>query len=60
MSRGATGDSDLPSCSEVILGVPFEAVPGNQALSRVEEELGVLQQEQRGFSRVSICRLASS
>ena len=34
--------SDLPSCCEGILGVPFESVQGNQTLSRVEGELGVL------------------
>ena len=33
LSRGATGDSGLRSCGEGILGVPFEAVQGNQALS---------------------------
>ena len=41
-SRSATGDSDLPSCCEGILGVPFELVPGNQALCRVEGELSFL------------------
>ena len=38
----ATGQSDLRSCSEGILGVPFEVVKGNQALSRNKEEIGVL------------------
>ena len=42
LSRGAKGDSDLRSCSEGILGVPFEVVKGNQALSRNKEEIGVL------------------
>ena len=32
-SRGATGKSDLHSCCEELLGVPFESVLGNQALS---------------------------
>ena len=41
-SRVATGESDLPSFFERILGVPFESVKWNQALSRVEGELGVL------------------
>ena len=35
-SRGATGESDLPSCCEGKLKVPFESLQGNQALSRVE------------------------
>ena len=30
-SRGATGKSDLHSCCEELLGVPFESVLGNQA-----------------------------
>ena len=34
--------SDLPSCFEGILGVPFESVQWNQFLFRVEGELGVL------------------
>ena len=38
--RGVTGGSDLPSLG--VLGVPFEAVQGNQSLSPVEMELGVL------------------
>ena len=41
-SRGSTGKSDLPSCCEGKLGVPFESLQGNQALSRVEGELGFL------------------
>ena len=49
-SRGATGESNLPSCCEGILGVPYEPAQGYQALSQVEEDLGVLsefrQQEQ--------------
>ena len=32
----ATRVSVLPSCCELTLGVPFESVPGNQALSRVD------------------------
>ena len=32
----ATGVSVLPLCCELTLGVPFESVPGNQALSRVD------------------------
>ena len=31
-SRLATGDSDLPSCFEEKLEVPFESLQGNQAL----------------------------
>ena len=31
-SRVATGDSNLPSCFEGKLGVPFELLQGNQAL----------------------------
>ena len=34
--------SDLPSCCEGILRVPFESVQGNQTLFQVEGELGVL------------------
>ena len=41
-SRGATGVSNLPLCCEGILGVPLESVQGNQVVSRVEAELGVL------------------
>ena len=41
-SRGATGESDLSSCCEGKLRVPFESVQGKQVLSRVEGELGVL------------------
>ena len=37
----ATGLSVLPSCCELILGVPFESVQGNQALSRVDGEIRV-------------------
>ena len=32
-STGGTGVSDLPSCCDGILGVPFELVQLNQALS---------------------------
>ena len=41
-SRGATGVSELRSCCEEKLGVPFKSLQGNQALLRVEEELRVL------------------
>ena len=41
-SRGALGESDLPSCCEGILVVPFMSVQENQALSRVEVELTIL------------------
>ena len=37
----ANGVSVLPLCCELILGVPFELVQGNQALSRVDRELCV-------------------
>ena len=40
--RGATVESELPSCCEGILESPFESLQGNQAFSRVEGELGVL------------------
>ena len=36
-NRGVSG----PSCSDLILGVPFESVQGHQALSRVDGEIGV-------------------
>ena len=54
-SRGATGESDLHSCCEGLLRVPFELVQGNQGLSRVEGELRpfVLWQELWVSSRVS-------
>ena len=41
-SSGGTGESELPSCCEGRLGVPFESLQGNQVLSQVEGELGVL------------------
>ena len=41
-SQAATGKSELSSCGEGILEVPFELVQGNQAFSRVEGKLGVL------------------
>ena len=41
-SRGATDGSDLPSCCEGLLWVPFESVQGNQFLARVEVELSVV------------------
>jgi len=41
-SRGSTGELDLPSYCERILGIPFESVQENQAISGVEKELGVL------------------
>ena len=37
-NRGVSG----PSCSDLILGVPFESVQGNQVLFRVEAEVVVL------------------
>ena len=40
--RGATGESNLASCFSGKLGVPFESVQGNQTLTRVEGDLGVL------------------
>ena len=40
--RGATVESELPSCCEGILESPFESLQGNQAFSRVEGELSVL------------------
>ena len=50
------GVSVLPSCCELILGVPFKSVQGNQALSRVDGELRVSQIVARppGSSPVSI------
>jgi len=42
LSRGAKGESDLPSYCEGILGVTIEALQGNPALSLVEWGLGVL------------------
>ena len=41
-SRGSTGESDHPSSCEEKLGVPVESLQGNQALSRVEGDLGDL------------------
>ena len=41
-SRGAVGESDLISCFERLLGVPFQSVQAYQFLSRVEVELCVL------------------
>ena len=41
-SRVATGESDVPSSCEGKLRVPFESLEGNQFLSLVEGELGVL------------------
>ena len=41
-SRGSAGESGLPSCCEGILGVSLEPVQGNEDLSRVGGELGVL------------------
>ena len=40
--RVAIGELDLLSCCEGKLGVLFESVQGNQALSQVEGELTVL------------------
>ena len=39
----ATRVSVLPSCCELILGVPFELVQDNQALSRVDGEICIFQ-----------------
>ena len=33
ISRGATGLSGIPLCHELILGVTFESLQGNEALS---------------------------
>ena len=41
-TRGSARESGLPSCCEGILGVPLEPLQGNQDLSQVEWELGVL------------------
>ena len=41
-SRVSTRESELPLWCERILGVPLKSVQGNQAISRVERELGVL------------------
>ena len=54
---GTRGESDLPSCFEGILGVPFESVQGNQALSLDEGETQGpfnLQQEPQSSFQVSI------
>ena len=40
--RAATGESDLPSCGQGILRVPFESFQGNETLSRIEWEVSVL------------------
>ena len=39
--RGATGLSVLLSCCELILGVTFESLQGNEALSRLDGDIGV-------------------
>ena len=36
------GLSGLPSCRELILGVTLESLQGNEALSRVDGDIGVL------------------
>ena len=41
-SRGSAWETGLPSFCEGILGVPLEPVQGNQDLSGVEGELGLL------------------
>ena len=54
---GTRRESDLPSCFEGILGVPFESVQGNQALSLDEGETQGpfnLQQEPQSSFQVSI------
>ena len=40
-TKGATGESNLPSCCDGIVSVPYMSLQGNQASSRVEGELGV-------------------
>ena len=40
-SRGATGLSGLPLCRELILGVTFESLQGNEVLSRVDGDIRV-------------------
>ena len=35
------GLSGLPSCHELILGVTFESLQGNEALSRLDGDIGV-------------------
>ena len=41
ISRGATGLSVLPPCCELILGVTFKSLQGNEALSRVDGDIRV-------------------
>ena len=41
-SRDEIGESSLLLCCEGKLRIPFELLQGNQALSRVEREIGVL------------------
>ena len=41
ISRGTTGLSGLPSCRELILGVTFQSLQGNEALSLVVGDIGV-------------------
>ena len=63
ISRDATGDSDLPSCFEGKLGIPFESLQWNQALSRVEGDIGVLSTSSRNLGiplEVQMVRQASS
>ena len=42
ISRGSERETGLSSCCEGTLGVPLEPVQGNQDLSGVEGELGIL------------------
>ena len=41
ISRGSTGLSGLPLCRELILGVTFESLQGNEVLSRVDGDIRV-------------------
>ena len=41
-SRDAIGESDLISCCEQVIGVPYKLVQRNQPLARVDNHLDVL------------------
>ena len=41
-SRDAIGESDLISCCEQVIGVPYKSVQRNQPLARVDNHLDVL------------------
>ena len=63
ISRGAKGDSDFPSCCEGKLGIPFELLQWNQALSRFEGGIGVLSTSSRKLGvplKVQLVRQAFS